>query len=175
MIVTYQRAHLGSFLCDFLFEAKEGILLFTYLANERIYFLDIANLDTERKSIFEYSEGNETQKEYYHLDIIHQSEFYPDNLYICANYIKYLNSSSYYNQKSILLIFNLDEFCDKDKKQKQPLYAIKVSESVNVYGLCEYDKKYVLLDTIQKGIYIIDMEIKQKVAVSNVKFLKINL
>ena len=159
-----------TFLCDFLFEPKEGILLFTFLENKTIYFLDIANLDPKRKAIFEYSEGNGSNKEYYHLDIIYQSEYYPDNLYICANYLKNMMSSPDYDQKSILLVFNLNEFCDKDKKQKQPLSTIKVNESANVYGLCEYDKKYLLLDTIHRGIQIIDMESKQKVAVSNVKF-----
>ena len=32
-------------------------------------------------------------------------------------------------------------------------------------ALCEYDKKYILLDSYKDGIYIVDMESKQKVAV----------
>ena len=32
-------------------------------------------------------------------------------------------------------------------------------------ALCEYDKKYILLDSYKNGIYIVDMELKQKVAV----------
>ena len=140
---TYMR-----FLCDFMIEIVEGN---TYEENMQIYLLDINNLKTKGQKIFEY------KNDYiYHLDIIHLSEYYPENLYIIANSVG----------KSILFIFNKEEFC---KKNKTPLSTIMVSESQNVFALCEYDKKYLLLDTIQKGIYIIDMESKQKVAVSELK------
>jgi hypothetical protein len=43
----------------------------------------------------------------------------------------------------------------------------KISESEIVYGCCEYDKKYILFDTLNKGIYIFEIETKTKVAVSN--------
>ena len=136
------------FLCDFMIEIVEGN---TYEENMQIYLLDINNLKTKGQKIFEY------KNDYiYHLDIIHLSEYYPENLYIIANSVG----------KSILFIFNKEEFC---KKNKTPLSTIMVSESQNVFALCEYDKKYLLLDTIQKGIYIIDMESKQKVAVSELK------
>lgn len=46
---------------------------------------------------------------------------------------------------------------------------IQVSGSQNIFALCEYDKKFLLLDTIGNGIYIIDTELKQKVAVSVLK------
>ena len=71
--------------------------------------------------------------------------------------------------QSLLLIFNFDEFCEYNKGLKKPLQKIKVSDSQNIFALCEYDKKFLLLDTIGNGIYIIDMELKQKVAVSEVK------
>lgn len=144
------------FLCDFMLEIKEGTVLYTYEENTEVYLLDIANLKTEGKKIFEYKNKNGKNTNY-SLDIIHPSEYYPENLYICAN-------SLGENQKSILLIFNLDEFCSK--KNKSPLSTITVSESQNVFAICEYDNKYLLLDTLQNGIYIIDMESKQKVAVS---------
>ena len=41
--------------------------------------------------------------------------------------------------------------------------------------MCEYNEKYLLLDTINKGIYIIDIESKQKVGVSATKFYFGNL
>lgn len=139
------------FLCDFMMEIKEGTVLYTYEHNYDIYLLDIANLETRGTSVY--------SRQYYEMDIICKSKYYPDNLYVCAN-------QSVIKANSILLIFNIDDFCDKENKQKKPSFSMQISESENVYGLCEYDKKYLLLDTINKGIYIIDMESRQKVAVS---------
>ncbi len=139
------------FLCEFMIEVKEGTVLYTYEHNSDIYLLDIANLETRGTSIY--------SKTYYEFDIIYKSQYYPENLYVCAN-------QSVIKANSILLIFNIDDFCDKEKKPKKPIYSMQISETQNVYGLCEYDKKYLLLDTINNGIYIIDMESRQKVAVS---------
>lgn len=139
------------FLCEFMMEVKEGIVLYTYEHNFDIYLLDIANLETRGTSVY--------SRQFYEMDIICKSKYYPDNLYICAN-------QSATKANSILLIFNIDDFCDKEKKPKKPSFSMTISESQNVYGLCEYDKKYLLLDTINNGIYIIDMESRQKVAVS---------
>ena len=139
------------FLCEFMMEVKEGIVLYTYEHNFDIYLLDIANLETRGTSVY--------SRQLYEMDIICKSKYYPDNLYICAN-------QSATKANSILLIFNIDDFCDKEKKPKKPSFSMTISESQNVYGLCEYDKKYLLLDTINNGIYIIDMESRQKVAVS---------
>lgn len=88
---------------------------------------------------------------------------YPENLYVIAN------SESNYNSKptSRLLIFNSDDFCDKKSSPKKPINIIEVSSSQNVFSLLEYDKQYLLLDTINNGIYIINIESKQKVAVCN--------
>ena len=44
----------------------------------------------------------------------------------------------------------------------------RISNSENVFGYCEYDSKYLLLDTICKGIYIFDMDSKTKVAVCDI-------
>ena len=41
--------------------------------------------------------------------------------------------------------------------------------------MCEYNEKYLLLETINKGIYIIDIESKQNVGVSTTKFYFGNL
>lgn len=139
------------FLCEFMMEVKEGIVLYTYEHNFDIYLLDIANLETRGTSVY--------SRQFYEMDIICKSKYYPDNLYVCAN-------QSALKANSILLIFNIDDFCDKEKKPKKPSFSMTISESQNVYGLCEYDKKYLLLDTINNGIYIIDMESRQKVAVS---------
>lgn len=153
-----------TYLCDFLLEVKEGILLCTYYENQEIFLLDIDNLNQKRKSIFSYMKGNNK----YHLDIIYQSIYYPEYLYIIANYNTKVQGDNY---ECILLAFNLDELCEKSKTQKNPLFTVNVSQSVNIYSLCEYDKKYLLLETMKKEIFIIDMEVKQKVAVCTLRIL----
>lgn len=106
------RKYLNTFLCDFMFEPKEGLLLFTYTDNLNIYTLDITNLKNEIKSKFEYKKEKEGKSRKCSLDIIHHSEYYPEYLYICAN--------SNLSSESILLIFNFDEFFETDKKKKIP-------------------------------------------------------
>ena len=69
-----------------------------------------------------------------------------------------------------MLIFNLNDFCDENNKDKKPLYLIEVSKSNNVFAICEYDKKYLLCDTINNGIYTIDIDAKLKVVVFELKF-----
>ena len=64
----------------------------------------------------------------------------------------------------------MNKFCDRKNSPKIPLYTIEISKSQNVFSICEYDKKFLLLDTINNGIYIVDMESKQKVAVSILKY-----
>jgi len=144
-----------TFLCDFMMEIKEGFVIYTYEGNHDIYLLDIGNLETSGKEVYSYN--------FWELDIIQKSKYYPENLYVCANLFS--NKS-----KSQLLIFNIDEFCNKENKSKRkPSHSIVISESQNVFGICEYDKKYLLLDTINNGIYIIDIESRQKVAISALK------
>lgn len=96
------------------------------------------------------------------MDIIKHSEYYPENLYICAN--KEKRGEDVF--ESFLLGFNLEQFLKEKKPTKDPLFAIQISKSQCIKALCEYDKKYVLLDSYKSGIYIIDMELKQLVAVS---------
>ena len=141
-----------TFQCDFMMELKEGIVVYTYKENYEIFLLDISKLETRGKLVY--------SKKFYQYDIIRKSEYYPDNLYIIGN-----NNGDYNAKNSVLLIFNLSDFCDKEKP-KNPLCTISISDSQHVYGICEYDKKYLLADTIINGIYIIDMESRQKVAVS---------
>ena len=144
-----------TFLCDFMMEIKEGFVIYTYEGNQEIYLLDIGNLETSGTEVYSLT--------FWELDIIHKSEYYPENLYVCANLFQ--NKS-----KSQLLIFNIDEFCNKENKSKRkPSHTMVISESQNVFGICEYNKKYLLLDTIKNGIYIIDIESRQKVAVSALK------
>ena len=64
----------------------------------------------------------------------------------------------------------MNKFCDRGNSPKIPSYTIEISKSQNVFSICEYDKKFLLLDTINNGIYIVDMESKQKVAVSILKY-----
>lgn len=158
-----------------MFEAKEGIILFTYHRKRSfINLLDIGNLETKEEKVFSY---RKSEREIFEMSIIKKSEYHPDNLNVVANNIinRDLSDMIKKTEMSTLLVFNLDEFCDKDKKPKNPLFTISISNSENVYGMCEYDEKYLLLDTINKGIYIIDMESKQKVAVSATQFYFGNL
>ena len=145
------------FYCNNLLEVKEGILLYTKQSNYDIYILDTSKSKVERESLFKYvKEANND----YQFDILHKSEYYPENLYICGNMI----SAS--KKESAIFIFNIDEFCDETQTKKQPSSIIEVDKSQLIYAICEYDKKYILVDTFKKGIYIIDIETKQKVAIS---------
>ena len=146
--------------CDFIIEPIAGSLLYTIGSNREIFHMDIANLDPASKSLYFYRKGKGFNQRTYDLDIIHPSEYYPDYLYICGN--------DQFNRecKSDFLIFDLNKFCDRKIFPKTPLHTIEVSKSQNVFAICEYDKKYLLLDTINNGIYIVDMDLKQKVAVS---------
>ena len=68
--------------------------------------------------------------------------------------------------KSFLPGFNLEQFLKEKKPTKDPLFTIQISKSQCITALREYDKKYVLLDSYKGGIFIIDMELKQLVAIS---------
>ena len=98
-------------------------------------------------------------KDDWDLDIIFPSEFYPEHLYICKNRRRP-------NRCSELDVYDIKEFCN-EKKKNCLIYNMKISESQNIYGFCEYDKKYLLFDTLNNGIYVFDLETKTKVAVSN--------
>ena len=155
--------------CDFIIEAKENKLLYTFEddRNESIRFFDISNLSEEpkQKVIFTYSKKGEYNMINYHFDIIKVSEYYPENLYVIGN------MQEPYGHSSLLFIFNLDDFCDDAIKDKKPESIIKISDSQIIFALCEYDKKYLILDTYNNGIYIIDIEAKAKVAVAtDIKF-----
>lgn len=58
---------------------------------------------------------------------------------------------------------------DESSKNKKPLFTMVLSESRYVLGMCEYDKKYLLVDTLINGIYIFDMDTKTKVAIYDVE------
>lgn len=157
--------------CDFIIEAKENKLLYTFEddGNKSIRFFDISNLSEEpkQKVIFTYSKKGIYNMIDYHFDIIKVSEYYPENLYVIGNMNEHTND----NHSSLLFIFNLDDFCDDAKKDKKPESIINISNSQIIFALCEYDKKYLLLDTYNNGIYIIDIEAKAKVAVAtDIKF-----
>ena len=155
-----------TFQCDFMLEAKEGIILFTAYSHQFLNLLDIGNLQTEEKTVFQYVLLQKNKV--YDIDIVHKSEYFPDNLYIIAN----SEETGMHKAESILFIFQIDEICNtsKNSQSKTPLKMIQISESQNVYALCEYNEKYLLLDTINNGIYIIDLDSKQKVAVAALKY-----
>ena len=158
------------FQCDFMLEAKDGIILYTKPDHNFLYLFDLNTLETDEKTVLNYVLVSKNKG--YQIDIVHKSEYYPDNLYIIAN----ADETGFHKAESILFIFHVDEICNTSKKsqEKTPLNRIQVSESQNVYAICEYDKKYLLLDTIINGVYIIDIETKQKVAVSALKYFEEN-
>ena len=154
-----------------MIEPKEGIILYTcdiYGQNYNIYLLDISNLEnleTKVKSVYSYSDlSNQVS---YGFDIICQSDYYPENLYVIAN----CEETGIHSSSSRLLIFDSDDFCNKNSSSKKPVNTIEVSESQIVFALLEYDKQFLLLDTINNGIYIINIETKQKVAVCALKII----
>lgn len=152
------------FYCDFLLEVKENIFLYTegsLTRRETIFLLDISESKVEKSEMFYTTTLSKFGQPWnYKLDIILQSEYYPENLYILANIEL---PGDIFN--SILFVFNLEQFLKQNNPTKEPLFRIDVSNSQNIMALCEYDKKYILLDSYANGIYIIDMESKQKVAV----------
>ena len=152
------------FYCDFLTEVKEDIFLYTQARwNDRVFLLDISKSNIEKNEIFHYLKQTKYGPRNYELDIVDKSEYHPENLYVIANYD--IPGETIHKYESILLCFNLEEFIKQNKTSKEPLFSIQVSNSVRVYALGEYDEKYILLDTYKNGIYIIDVELKQKVAV----------
>ena len=62
-----------TFRTDFMFEAKEGIILYTTVNNNSINLLDIGNLNTEGKVVYKVVEGVDKYKDHYQFDIICQS------------------------------------------------------------------------------------------------------
>lgn len=157
------------FLCDFLLEVQEGIFLYTEskgTKNECIFILDITKSKVEKIKMYYYMKQTKHGPSLYNLNIIKHSEYYPENLYICANREKHRTGGEEDVFESFLLGFNLEQFLKEKKPAKDPLFEIQISKSQCITALCEYDKKYVLLDTYKCGIYIIDMELKQLVAVS---------
>ena len=152
------------FLGNFFLEVKECIYLYTdasFSYNREIFLVDISNSKIERKKIFSYDKETKYGSSYYQFNILTLSEYYPENLYICA----YLNLKEE-KYESVLLCFNLEEFINTTKSSKEPLFSIPVNNSEIIIGFCEYDKKYLLLECYKNGIYIIDIELKQIVSVS---------
>ena len=153
----------SSFQAESIIHIDDEKLLFTMHLNHMVYLLDINNLNGNINYLYELEKKRMIGSFSSCLDIIFQSQYYPSNLYICAN-----DANVDAPVESNLLIFDIKQFCIPNK-DKNALATINVSKSENVYGYCEYDKKYLLLDTIHKGIYIIDIESKSKVAVCEPK------
>ena len=97
------------FLCDFMIDINEGNVLYTYKKNKSIYSFNIKQLETKRKEIYSYKNDGKN----YSLDIIHPSEYYPENLYIIANY------DGRNGMQSVLLIFKLEDFCTKEGEEEE--------------------------------------------------------
>lgn len=141
-------------------EVKENKILFT-LSPAICVNLVVAK-DKNAKAIEVISNTSHEKN----FDIILASEYYPENVYVVENNGCMIHNASY---SSKLFIFNLDEFVAENTKKRKPLSEITISESEFTFSLLEYDKKYLLCDTIAKGIYIFDMDTKTKVALCDVK------
>ena len=142
--------NLIEFIYKVLIEAVDGKVLLSERSGKVILGLDSIKLDENLTTLL---------KDDWDLDIIFPSELYPEHLYICKN-----RESP--NRCSELDVYDIKEFCN-EKKKNCLIYNMKISESQNIYGFCEYDKKYLLFDTLNNGIYVFDLETKTKVAVSN--------
>lgn len=134
------------------FEAIDGKILIK--SRDDVVCLDSVKLDALPTTLFS-SGGWEI--------ICFQSEYYTEHIYVCKNTYKGQDKSG------SLSVYDIKDFCNENNKNKTPLFDIEVSKSENILGYCEYNEKYLLLDTLAKGVYIIDMETKTKVAVCDGK------
>ena len=157
------------FPCDFILEAKEGKFIYTFTefsSRSAIFLLDISFPKVGHEMLFSYKREKSKDNRNYGLDIIQFSEYNPENIYIIGN----MDLPEGKGFESVLLYINVDELLSLTKEKKEPLFTVEVSKSQRMYGLCEYNEKFILLDSYKNGIYIIDIEKKQKVAVSVPEF-----
>ena len=145
------QKHHRFFPSENLMEAIDGKLLYTN--TNLIYCIDTKNSEYKKTVIL---------TENLCIDIIFISKFYPDYIYIIKNF------RDNYQKKacSELTVYNVNDLCNS---KVNSIFKIEISNSENTYAYCEYDKKYLLFDTLAKGIYIFDIEARAKVAVCNVK------
>lgn len=159
--VTVKGFSIGNY-----FEVKEGKILFISKTNDKIRLFDPSEKSPKLKTIYQQKKSDSLfEKKTQSFDIILPSKYYPENLYIVCNEV----APSIPPSSSKLLIFNLNEFIDESSNNKEPLSTMVISESKFALGMCEYDKKYLLFDTLENGIYIFDMDTKTKVAVCDVE------
>ena len=155
------------FTVSSLIEVKDQKLIYTKVdpIPYHIFFLDASKASSLSKiPLFSYDKILKNgEKRKYELDIIHKSEYYPENIYVIGNRSTLPEKDSF---ESVLLCLDIDKLLKQEKKNKEPEFIIQVSNSQKIYSICEYDKKYILLDSYKNGIYIIDLDTKQKVAVS---------
>jgi hypothetical protein len=155
------------FTVSSLIEVKDQKLIYTKVdpIPYHIFFLDASKASSLSKiPLFSYDKTLKNgEKRKYELDIIHKSEYYPENIYVIGNRSTLPEKDSF---ESVLLCLDIDKLLKQEKKNKEPEFVIQVSNSQKIYSICEYDKKYILLDSYKNGIYIIDLDTKQKVAVS---------
>ena len=155
------------FTVSSLIEVKDQKLIYTKVdpIPYHIFFLDASKASSLSKiPLFSYDKILKNgEKRKYELDIIHKSEYYPENIYVIGNRSTLPEKDSF---ESVLLCLDIDKLLKQEKKNKEPEFVIQVSNSQKIYSICEYDKKYILLDSYKNGIYIIDLDTKQKVAVS---------
>ena len=151
---------ISEFNINHIFEIQEESLIYTpKLHDHSIYSINLDNLeDVQIKSIYQIykdKEFGDTGK----IDIILHSEYYPENVYLIINF-GYLKPSA-----SDLRIHNYQDFIKGLCNKGNAVDNLKISNTENVFGMCEYNEQYLLLDTIEKNIYIFDIIKKQKVAI----------
>ena len=140
-----------------MFEIQEGLLI--YNKGSDIFSIKLDNLeDIQIKEI--YTTWKEKEFGFAgNLDIVLHSEYYPENVYLIINDGEFSPSSSH------LRIHNYQDFIKGTCNKDNTLDKLTISNSTNVFGMCEYNEQYLLLDTIINNIYIFDMIKKEKVAI----------
>lgn len=101
-------------MCHHITEIIDGKLLYTFTWNSYIYLLDCLNLDPDSKKILDTENS---------ADLIFRSEINPKLLYICEN------DFNVQNRKADLYAFDVNDFCDINKKEKKPLFNFRNSNS----------------------------------------------
>ena len=156
---SYIMRSLSKFNINCIFEILEESLIYTpRLHDSSIYSIKLDNLeDIQIKGI--YNHKVREIDSFGHIDIILHSEYYPENVYLIIN-IGISTTSG-----SNLRIHNYQDFIKGLCNKGNAIDNLLISNTTNVFGMCEYNEQYLLLDTIEKNIYIFDIIKKQKVAI----------
>ena len=120
----------NTFTCSYLIEVKDQKFIYTKVEQScyHIFFLDALDVSSLSKiPLFYYDKILKNgEKRKYELDIIHKSEYYPENIYVIGNRSTLPEKDSF---ESILLCLDIDKLLNQGKKSKKPEFVIQVSTS----------------------------------------------